>query len=291
MFLSRQPARRPRMQPPHRANIVYCTAIFALLLAVPNTVRAQATAATLSGAVTGPSGQAVANAKVSVKYLATGQSAQAQSDAAGAYTVPDLAPGKYEVSVSADGFSTTTESVTLAAGASQHLDVALSSGLSLQGLGFPQTETQGSAQEQARLNRRTHMLKVHQTLGLITAAPMLATVITGGMAGGRKTSSTDRNLHVTLGSLTAGMYFTTAYFAIAAPKIEGTKTRGPIRLHKALAWIHGPGMVLTPILGAMAYSQKSKGERVHGIASAHGPVAVVTAAAYGLALLSVSIKF
>lgn len=279
------------MQPPHRANIVYCTAIFALLLAVPNTVRAQATAATLSGAVTGPSGQAVANAKVSVKYLATGQSAQAQSDAAGAYTVPDLAPGKYEVSVSADGFSTTTESVTLAAGASQHLDVALSSGLSLQGLGFPQTETQGSAQEQARLNRRTHMLKVHQTLGLITAAPMLATVITGGMAGGRKTSSTDRNLHVTLGSLTAGMYFTTAYFAIAAPKIEGTKTRGPIRLHKALAWIHGPGMVLTPILGAMAYSQKSKGERVHGIASAHGPVAVVTAAAYGLALLSVSIKF
>lgn len=279
------------MQPPHRANIVYCTAIFALLLAVPNTVRAQATAATLSGAVTGPSGQAVANAKISVKYLATGQSAQAQSDAAGAYTVPDLAPGKYEVSVSADGFSTTTESVTLAAGASQHLDVALSSGLSLQGLGFPQTETQGSAQEQARLNRRTHMLKVHQTLGLITAAPMLATVITGGMAGGRKTSSTDRNLHVTLGSLTAGMYFTTAYFAIAAPKIEGTKTRGPIRLHKALAWIHGPGMVLTPILGAMAYSQKSKGERVHGIASAHGPVAVVTAAAYGLALLSVSIKF
>lgn len=279
------------MQPPHRANIVYCTAIFALLLAVPNTVRAQATAATLSGAVTGPSGQAVANAKISVKYLATGQSAQAQSDAAGTYTLPNLAPGKYEVSVSADGFSTTTESVTLAAGASQHLDVALSSGLSLQGLGFPQTETQGSAQEQARLNRRTHMLKVHQTLGLITAAPMLATVITGGMAGGRKTSSTDRNLHVTLGSLTAGMYFTTAYFAIAAPKIEGTKTRGPIRLHKALAWIHGPGMVLTPILGAMAYSQKSKGERVHGIASAHGPVAVVTAAAYGLALLSVSIKF
>src|SRR6185437_7986154 len=71
------------------------------------------------------------------------------------------------------------------------------------------------------------------------------------------------------------MYFTTPYFAIAAPKTKGTKTRGPIRLHKALAWIHGPGMILTPILGAMAYSQKSKGEKVHGIASAHGPVGVV----------------
>jgi hypothetical protein len=193
--------------------------------------------------------------------------------------------------VAADSFSTATQSVTLAAGATQTLNLALSSGLSLGSLGFPQSETQGSAQEQARLNRRTHMLKVHQTLGLITAAPMLATVITGSFAGGRATSSTNRDLHVGLGSLTAGMYFTTAYFAIAAPKIKGTKTRGPIRLHKALAWIHGPGMVLTPILGAMAYSQKSKGERVHGIASAHGPVAVVTAAAYGLALLSVSIKF
>ena len=50
-------------------------------------------------------------------------------------------------------------------------------------------------------------------------------------------------------------------------------------------------MVLTPILGALAYSQKSKGEKVHGIASWHGPVAVTTAAAFGLALLSVSIKF
>jgi hypothetical protein len=50
-------------------------------------------------------------------------------------------------------------------------------------------------------------------------------------------------------------------------------------------------MILTPILGAMAYSQKSNGEKVHGIASAHGPVAIVTAAAFGAALLSVSVKF
>jgi hypothetical protein len=49
------------------------------------------------------------------------------------------------------------------------------------------------------------------------------------------------------------------------PKISGTETRGPIRLHKALAWIHGPGMILTPILGALAYGQKNKGEKDHGI--------------------------
>jgi hypothetical protein len=50
-------------------------------------------------------------------------------------------------------------------------------------------------------------------------------------------------------------------------------------------------MVLTPILGAIAFDQKSKGQKVHGIASLHGPVAVITGAAYGAALLSVSVKF
>jgi hypothetical protein len=58
-----------------------------------------------------------------------------------------------------------------------------------------------------------------------------------------------------------------------------------------MAWIHGPGMILTPILGALAYNQKNNGEKVHGIASAQGPVAIVTAGAFGAALLSVSLKF
>lgn len=162
---------------------------------------------------------------------------------------------------------------------------------SVSDLGFPPEQTKPNPQEQERLDKRSHMLKTHQRLGLITTVPLVATVITGGMAGGRKTNSTDRDLHAALGSATAGLYFTTAYFAIFAPKIPGTPTRGPIRLHKALAWIHGPGMILTPVLGEMAFAQKDRGERVHGIASAHGAVAIVTAGAYGLAILSVSMKF
>jgi hypothetical protein len=162
---------------------------------------------------------------------------------------------------------------------------------SLGDLGFPTAQTQGNPLEQARLDRRSHMLKIHQRLGLITTVPLLATVFSGGFAGGRSTNSTTRDLHAALGSLTEGLYFTTAYYSIFAPRVPGTQTRGPIRLHKTLAWIHGPGMILTPILGAMAFDQKNRGERVHGIASAHGAVGVVTAAAYGLAIASVSFKF
>jgi hypothetical protein len=253
---------------------------------------AQTTPAGLSGTVNDASGVPVPNAKVSLKNVSTGQSNQVQADAQGKYHFAGLAPGQYEVSASAEGFhpKTTTVSVT---GPRQTEDLSLerSTGPSLSDLGFSAAQTQSNAAEQARLDKRTHMLKIHQKMGLITTAPLAATIISGFGAGGKRTSSGTRDLHVVLGSTTAGLYFTTAYFAIFAPRIHGTETRGPIRVHKTLAWIHGPGMILTPILGAMAFQQKSKGEHVHGLASLHGPVAIITGAAYGAALLSVSVKF
>jgi hypothetical protein len=118
---------------------------------------------------------------------------------------------------------------------------------------------------------------------------MIAALVTSNDVG--DTNSGNRTVHMILGSTTADLYFTSAYFAIRAPRVPGTKSRGPIRFHKAMAWIHGPGMILTPILGALAYSQKNKGGDVHGIAAAHGPVAIITAGAFAAALLSVSLKF
>jgi hypothetical protein len=269
----------------HGAGIV----ALSLLLSVP--LRAQGAPATLSGVITDPSGVVVPNAKISVKNIVTGQLMETQTDSTGHYGVPKLAPGDYEISVSAEGFSTNVSKVTVAADTKQTMNLTLRGVLSLGDLGFSQGQTQGNAQDQARLDKRSHMLKVHQRIGLIDTIPLVATVIAGAGAGGKSTSTSDRYLHLALGSVTGDLYFLSAYYAIRAPKIPGTQTRGPIRLHKALAWIHGPGMILTPILGAIAFDQKSKGEKVHGIASAHGAVAIVTAGAYGAAILSVSIKW
>jgi hypothetical protein len=263
--------------------------VLSFLLAVP--LRAQTAGTTLSGTVTGPSGATVSNAKISVNNIATGKTADTETNSSGFYIVSNLSPGDYQISVSAEGFSTNIDRVTIAEGPTQTMNLKLGAALSLGDLGFPSDQTQGNAQDQARLDKRSHMLKIHQRLGLIDTIPLVATVIAGTGAGGKSTSSSDRYLHLALGSVTGDLYFMSAYYAIRAPKIQGTETRGPIRLHKALAWIHGPGMILTPILGAMAFDQKSRGERVHGIASAHGPVAIVTAAAYGAAILSVSFKF
>jgi len=163
-------------------------------------------------------------------------------------------------------------------------------------LGFTPEQTKPDAKLQALLDKRTHMLKIHQRLGIITTIPMAAALITGPMAkakgrnGQTITEPTQANLdfHAALGGATTALYVSTAYFAIFAPKVPGIQRRGAIRLHRALAFVHGPGMIATPVLGAMAFKQEQAGEKVHGIASAHGTVAWATAIAYGAAIISVS---
>ena len=301
----------------HGAKGFYAVAFLLLLVLVLNTkpLPAQDAHATLSGIITDSSGKVLPNAKVSVKNLSTGQTAETQADSAGRYAVPNLAAGDYEVSASVEGMSAGVTKVTLAAGSSQTANLVLtpaatelpnapsssktepsttepsSTQPSLEDLGFSKTEQQGNAQQQALLDKRTRMLKIHQRMGLITTIPLVATVILGPGAGGKSEGTANRDAHVALGALTGDLYGITAYYAIRAPRIKGTEKRGPIRFHEAMAWIHGPGMILTPILGAMAFSQKNNGEKVHGIAQAHGPVAIVTAGAFGAALLSVSVKF
>jgi hypothetical protein len=167
---------------------------------------------------------------------------------------------------------------------------------SLSDLGFTTEQTQADAKLQAALNKRTEMLKIHQRLGLITLAPMAAALITGPMAKAKgrngqtitEPSNANLDFHAALGGATTALYLSTAYFAIFAPKIPNSPKHGAIRFHEALAFVHGPGMVLTPILGAMAFQQEQNGEKVHGAASLHAPVAIATVCAYGAAIVAVS---
>ena len=253
-------------------------------------LHAQNADSTLTGTIIDTSGKAVPNAQVSIKNVATGQSMETQTDSSGLYNAPNLTPGEYELSVSAKGFSTNISKITVAAGAQQTMNLTLGGVLSLQDLGFTPAQTQGNAQDQARLDKRSHMLKIHQRLGFDSHRSYRRLGHYGDRRRGQEHQH-DRPVGASGSRLGGGdLYFTSAYFAIFAPKIPGTETRGPIRLHKALAWIHGPGMILTPILGAIAFEQKSQGEKVHGIASAHSAVAIITAAAYGAAIVSVSFE-
>jgi|HubBroStandDraft_5_1064220.scaffolds.fasta_scaffold139010_2 hypothetical protein len=163
---------------------------------------------------------------------------------------------------------------------------------SLGDLGLSTSQTKPDPDLQARLDRHTRMLRIHQRLGLITLAPLAGACITSALAPPDvrtgKSNDVGRDIHVGLGAASVTMYAFTASYAIRAPRVSDAPARGGIKLHKYLIYIHAPGMILTPILGAMAYSQASNNEKVHGIASAHAAVAWTTVAAYGTAIVAVS---
>ena len=97
-----------------------------VLIATP--LLAQVSGATISGIIADAQGAVVANARVSVRDVATGTSTDTTSNTEGAYTVPNLKPAAYDVAVSAPGFSTTVARVTLTVGAKQELNLSLTVG-------------------------------------------------------------------------------------------------------------------------------------------------------------------
>ena len=290
--------------------------VLLLCLAIP----ALAQTYTLSGTVRDAATHGVPSATVTAKSIATGKSFRATTNADGVYTIADLAAGDYEVSAVAGELQAPPVKVTVAAAQTTDLTVSPASPAasgeqavpnapqqqpsqpanpnapSLSDLGFSTQQTQGDAQLQARLAKHTEMLKIHQRLGLITTIPMAAAVFTGPLAKAKGKNGeiikepTDANLdfHAAVGGLTTALYFTTASYAVFAPRIPNNPKHGGIKWHEALAFVHGPGMILTPVLGYMAYKQENSGEKPHGIAAQHGTVAYVTAIAYGASIIAVS---
>ena len=102
--------------------------LFAALLAAALPAHAQVSGATISGIITDAQGGAIANARVSAANVATGVSTDTNTNTAGVYTIPNLIPGDYQVTVTATGFSTAIAKLTLSVGQKQELNVPLSVG-------------------------------------------------------------------------------------------------------------------------------------------------------------------
>ena len=111
------------------SSTVLAWLISALCLMISVPTHAQVVGATLSGTVKDASGSAIPNAQVSVKNVATDTVRELTADSAGFYSVPNLLPGNYEVTFSAQGFATQVASgVTLTVGTQQVLNVTLTVG-------------------------------------------------------------------------------------------------------------------------------------------------------------------
>jgi len=90
------------------AVFVAFAAAFIVLInfAFPARVSAQVVGATISGAVVDSSGAKMAGADITVTNVGTGITTTTSTKSEGAFTVPNLQPGNYEISVAAKGFST-----------------------------------------------------------------------------------------------------------------------------------------------------------------------------------------
>ncbi len=89
----------------------------ALAATLTLTAAAQTTTARLTGTVTDPSGAVVANATINIKNDATGQVRTVVANEEGLYIAVSLPPATYDITVTANGFSSTQQkNLTLAVG-------------------------------------------------------------------------------------------------------------------------------------------------------------------------------
>src|ERR1700747_649115 len=92
---------------PNRLRLSMSSAVLALLLVAilltARTAPAQGTTGSITGTVTDASGAAVPGATVTVTQTSTNDVHSATTSDSGFYTVPQLQPGKYRVSVEKGG--------------------------------------------------------------------------------------------------------------------------------------------------------------------------------------------
>ena len=132
---------------------------------------------------------------------------------------------------------------------------------------------------------REKMLKAHQIIGYITFAGMIYQGILGG-----KLYNGDYSVyeaHKTLGKVVTVSYFTGAGLSLfTPPPLVNRKKEGlsKIRLHKILANVHVPAMIVTNIYADKQYEKRSYKE-------IHKASAYTAVASYTLAMFTIIFDF
>src|ERR1700716_928756 len=81
-----------------------------LLLSLSSAAFAQVTGGTISGSVTDPSSAAVPGATVVVLNQSKGEARTIATNENGYYSAPNLIPGNYSITISANGFTSAVQS-------------------------------------------------------------------------------------------------------------------------------------------------------------------------------------
>ena len=122
--LTRTPGNRPMLL---RTQIQFSRLLLAsfLLCILTTSLRSQSPQTSVSGTVLRKTGTHVANAHVSLKNVASGETQTVVGKDDGSFTAGNVSPGTYEVIVSAPAFADWKTTVTIREGANQLMHIVL----------------------------------------------------------------------------------------------------------------------------------------------------------------------
>ena len=104
-------------------------AVFAAVLAFAASVAvAQTEMGRITGTIMRTGGEKVANARIEARNIETGLLRKTSSGGNGVYSMPNLKPGVYDVTVTADGAPTQKQRIQVTVGTSSRLDFRIGSG-------------------------------------------------------------------------------------------------------------------------------------------------------------------
>jgi outer membrane receptor protein involved in Fe transport len=174
-YLLRQPARVLAL-----VLMLACTAIMAF---------GQAETGQIIGTVTDQTGAVVPGAKLDLRSVETGAGRTAISNPSGVYSFAGLQPGKYEVSVSAQGFAPAKHTVEINVGSKNTVDIAMKVGgsetvMEVAGAGAVAVETQTQEMSNVVTERQVTELPT------LTRNPYDLVGTAGNVSGGTPTQQT-----------------------------------------------------------------------------------------------------
>ncbi|HXJ14450.1 MAG TPA: TonB-dependent receptor, partial [Candidatus Limnocylindrales bacterium] len=110
-------------------KVIYTFIFIALIFSFARSLRAQTTNGSIEGSVTDPNGGAVAGASVTARNLDTGLTQATTTTEAGIYSLPNLPPGRYSVTVEAPNLKKhAQEGVTVTTGTAISLNIPMQLG-------------------------------------------------------------------------------------------------------------------------------------------------------------------
>ena len=142
----------------------------------------------------------------------------------------------------------------------------------------------------SELNLRRTMLVAHETSGFVTLGLMLTTVVYGqkviNQVNDSHPSLSLRRTHIGFADATIATYSLTALLSLLSPPpVIRRDEMSTLSYHRALAWIHVTGIIITPIIAALA---KRRGASYESTLRIHQVSGYITTTAFAASMIVIT---